>query len=318
MARWPRRAAAGGVPAAGLLLLCCLWSFSSVRADLLPILSPTSMPRMERQVAPLVLLAMTATLFAFVRRAPWPGRRQAWACAVVGVGLFAAPALLVRFAEGWVSPLAQVALFALTPVFAAVLEPHLGRDGAAMRTRRGLAAALAALTGMLGVFPVEIPQSAHAGFAFCALVLAAACVAAANCAAVRLARAMPGRSAAPLAAIAGAAAAAGLAVTSAFTEHPVWSLSALKSELAWSAAIELPGLLLLFWLMRRLSAARMTARFVLAPLLTSLIGLALLRPSVELRAGIGLLLAAAGAGWMIFAPEEERESGASPLHLTGE
>ena len=314
MARWPRRAAAGGVPAAGLLLLCCLWSFSSVRADLLPILSPTSMPRMERQVAPLVLLAMTATLFAFVRRAPWPGRRQAWACAVVGVGLFAAPALLVRFAEGWVSPLAQVALFALTPVFAAVLEPHLGRDGAAMRTRGGLAAALAALTGMLGVFPVEIPQSAHAGFAFCALVLAAACVAAANCAAVRLARA----SAAPLAAIAGAAAAAGLAATSAFTEHPVWSWSALKSEIAWSAAIELPGLLLLFWLMRRLSAARMTARFVLAPLLTSLIGLALLRPSVELRAGIGLLLAAAGAGWMIFAPEEERESGASPLHLTGE
>lgn len=302
----------------GLLLLCCLWSFASVRADLLPVLSPNPMPHMERQVTPFVLLAMTATLFALVRRAPWPGRRQAWAGALVGAGLFVVPSLLLRFAEGWVSALAQVALFSLIPVFAVVLEPHLGRGGAGMQSRGGLAAALVAVTGMLCVFPVEIPQSAQAGFAFCAVVLAAACVAAANCAAVRLARAMPGRSTAPLAALAGAAAAAGLAVTSAFTEQPVWSWSALESELVWSAAIELPGLLLLFWLMRRLSAARMTTRFVLAPLLTSLIGLALLRPSLELRAAIGLLLAAAGAGWMIFAPEAEGESGASPLNLTGD
>jgi drug/metabolite transporter (DMT)-like permease len=299
------------------LLLCCLWSFASVRADLLPVLSPNPMPRMERQVAPLVLLAMTATLFALVRRAPWPGRRQAWSCVLVGGGLFAAPGLLPRFAEGWVPALAQVALFALTPVFAAVLEPHLGSAGTVMQTRGSLVAALVALTGMVCIFPVEIPQSTQAGFAFCAVVAAAACVAAANCVAVRLAHAMPGRSAAPLAAIAGAAAAAGLAATSALTEQPVWSWSALKPELAWSGAIELPGLLLLFWLMRRLSAARMTARFVLAPLLTSLIGLALLRPSVELRAGIGLLLAAVGATWIIFAPEEDGESGASTLKLTG-
>ncbi len=269
-------------------------------------------------MTPLILLAMTATLFALVRRAPWPGGRQAWACLLVGGGLFVAPALLLRFAEGWVSALAQVALFSLTPVFAVVLEPHLGSGGAGTQSRGGLAAALVAVTGMLCVFPVEIPQSAEAGFAFCAVVLAAACVAAANCAAVRVARAMPGRSTAPLAALAGAAAAAGLAATSAFTEHPVWSWSALKPELVWSAAIELPGLLLLFWLMRRLSAARMTTRFVLAPLLTSLIGLALLRPSVELRAAIGLFMAAVGAAWMIFAPEEEGESGVSALDLTGE
>ncbi len=265
-----------------------------------------------------VLLTMTAVLLALVRRAKWPAKRQVRAAALTGLGLFVAPALLLRLAEGWVSTLTQVVLFALTPMFAIVLEPHMVRRGTGIQSHGALTAALIAVAGMLCIFPVEIPQSMVAGGAFCVVVLAALCVAAANCVAVRVALAMPGRSTAPMAAIAGTAAAVGLAGASAVSEQPIWSWGALKLEMAWSLAIELPSLLLLFWLMRRLSAARMTVRFVLAPLITSLIGLVLLRPSVELRAGLGLLLAAAGSGWMILAPEEEEESGASTLKLSGE
>jgi drug/metabolite transporter (DMT)-like permease len=56
-----------------------------------------------------------------------------------------------------------------------------------------------------------------------------------------------------------------------------------------------PGLLLLFWLMRRISAARMTTRFVLAALLTALFGVILFRPEVSLRAVLGFVLIAACA-----------------------
>lgn len=161
-----------------------------------------------------------------------------------------------------------------------------------------------------------MPQSWEAAIAFGAVILAAACVAAANCQAVRVVTTTPGRPDAPLAAIAGATAAVGLVAASALMESPAWGGSALASELAWSAALELPALLLLFWLMRRMSAARMTTRFVLAPFMALVIGATLVRPALGLRAWLGLLLVAAGIGWLLLAPEEGPEASALPLNLT--
>jgi hypothetical protein len=139
-------------------------------------------------------------------------------------------------------------------------------------------------------------------------------VAAANCAAVRLARTCQTRTIASIAAIAGIAAAAGLAIASALAQRAACSWDVLLPELG-HATIQLPGLLLLFWLMRRMSAARMTTRFVLAPLMAILIGIALEQPSVGLRAWVGVLLVAAGAGWLLFAPDEEPGPGSSSLSL---
>jgi len=64
-----------------------------------------------------------------------------------------------------------------------------------------------------------------------------------------------------------------------------------------------------------MTATRMTARFLLAPVIAILIGMALDRPSVGLRTWAGLLLIAAGAGWLLFAPEEEPNADASALSL---
>ena len=91
--------------------------------------------------------------------------------------------------------------------------------------------------------------------------------------------------------------------------------SALTPELAWSAAIELPGLLLLFWLMRRMSAARMTTRFVLAPFMALLIGAVAMHPSLTLRTWLGMFLIGAGVGWLLLAAEVEPEESALPLNL---
>jgi drug/metabolite transporter (DMT)-like permease len=203
----------------------------------------------------------------------------------------------------------RVALFSLAPVIAVVLEPYLGASplggDRGLPGMSGLMGALTAVAGTLCVFPLQIPGSIEAAAAVGAVILAAACVAAANCGAVRLARALKAKAIAPMAAIAGAAAAAGLASASALTERAAWRWEGIAPELGRAVVFELPGLLLLFWLMQRMSAARMTTRFVLAPLMTILIGMALERPAVGLRTWAGLVLIAAGAGWLLFAPAEE-------------
>lgn len=304
-------------PAAGLLFLCFLWSLASLRSDLVPNLLPNLLPPIERQALPFVLLALSGALFSFLRGAEWPQPRRFRGAVLIGLGLFVVPAVAIYWAEQYISDLTIVALFSLTSVFAVVQEPYIGR-GDTLEPRGSLLAALAAVVGTLCVIPAGSPDSIRAGSAFCAVILAAACVAAANCLAVAVAAESTGKSLAPLTAIAAMTAVAGLVVLSALTERAVWHWHALALELAWSAAAELPGLLLLFWLMRRMSAARMTTRFVLTPLMASLIGLALLRPTVSLRAGVGLLLMATGAGWLLFAPQDNPEPGTSPLHLDGQ
>jgi len=299
---------------AGLLLLCFLWSLGSVRADLFPNLSPNLLPYMQQQEVSFALLALASASIAFVRRVEWPQGRQMRASVFIGLGLFVAPAGLVYLSNEWVSASTRVALFSLAPVFAVVFEPYIG-SGSMQQNRTGLVTALVAVIGTLCIFPLAFPPSIEGAIAFAAVISAAACVAAANCLAVKTAVELPPRSIIAMTAISGATATAGIAALSAVTERSNWKWAALGPELGWSAVVELPGLLLLFWLMRRMSAARMTTRYVLAPFISILIVLVLLRPTVGLRAWIGLLLVAAGTGWLLFAPEDDQRVPASHLGL---
>jgi hypothetical protein len=314
-------------PIAALLALSLLWACAALRVDLLPSLVET-LPYLERQVLPLALLSMTAGAISIASGANWrrsipgstspgssiPGslpRASVW----IGLGLFTAPAMLVFFADTWISGLARTAFFTLTPVFAVVFEPYLGlsclsSSSSTPRQRAGLLASLAAVAGSLLVFPVATPNSLPSAAAFIAVIAAAASVAAANCHGTAKASSL-GRDAtgqlAAIAAIAGATGALTLAAASALLEHPVGRWSALAPELFWSAAIELPALLLLFWLMSRLSAPRMATRYVCAPLLALLSGVVLEHAGRAVRplTWLGLIWMAAGAGWMLFAPREE-------------
>jgi len=270
-------------PVLGLLLLSLLWALNALRADLLPNLVPGLMPRLERQAIPFVLLAVVAGLSAMVRRAQWPRGRQFWISVLIGLGLFVIPAGLLYTADRSVNGFARTALFTLVPVFTLVFGPYIGSTSG-LQSRGGLLAALAGVAGALRVFPVEMPETVEAGWRSCAVILAAACVAA----------------------IAGAAATVALAGASACTERAMWHWDALLPELLWSAVVELPALLLLFWLMRRISAERMATRFLIAPLMAILIGAVLLRSTLTWRTSLGLLVMAA-AGYLLLSQEAENE-----------
>jgi drug/metabolite transporter (DMT)-like permease len=299
---------------AGLLILCFLWSVASLRSDLFPNLGPAMLPPIERQAMALSLLAIAAALFSLFRPAEWPRGPRLAASVLAGLGLFVAPALSFLIAKEWVGNLTQVALFSITPVFAVVFEPYIGTRGAPSQSGGSLLAALAAVLGTLCVIPADAPNTIETAGAYCVVLLAASSVAAANCVAVNTANQLGRNSLAPMAMIAALAAVGVLAPLSALTEQPLLRMNKLGPELAWSALADLPELLLLFWLMRRMTAARMTSRFVLTPLMASLIGLVLLRPSVSPRAGAGLILMAAGATWLLLTPESSPE-GPLPLNL---
>jgi len=224
----------------------------------------------------------------------------------LGLGLFVVPAALAACTEGWVSTLDRVAVFSLTPVFAVVLEPYL-QDGASPQGKAALAGTIAAFAGILCLFPLDIAGSLRAGAALCALLAAAFGIAATNCLAVRLARNLAARSTLPMAAQAAAASAVCFAAAATFTPHTAWRWSALPFQLLGLLAIDLPALFLLFWLMRRLAASRMTARFLLAPLFAIILGMALEPTSPPVRAWIGMALLAGGAGWLAFGPAERTQ-----------
>jgi drug/metabolite transporter (DMT)-like permease len=170
-----------------------------------------------------------------------------------------------------------VAVFSLTPVFAVVLEPYL-QGSTPSRAKAALGASLTAITGVLFLFPLSIPGSLRAGMALFALLTASFGIATAIC----------------------------FAAAAAFNPRAGWRWN-LSSSLLGLLVIELPALFLLFWLMPRLAASRMTARFLIAPLMTLVLGMALETPSLPVRAWLGMLLLAGGAGWLVFAPAERPE-----------
>ena len=281
--RRTERPSVGLSPAAGLLLLSALWAVASLRTDLIPQFGAETLSTAQVQAALFSVFAAVAASIAVAQHVEFPRGRHAWACAGIGVGLFVVPAGLTACAQGWVSKLERVAVFSLTPVLAVVLEPYL-HDSATRQGKAALAGTLAAVVGVLCLFPLDIPGSFRAGVALCALLAAAVRIAASNCLAVRLAHDLAGRSTLSMAAQAGAA-----PVPSALSwplpsrPHIEWRWSALPTQLLGLFVIELPALFLLFWLMRRLAASRMTARFLLAPLFAILAGMAL-EPTSAARA----------------------------------
>jgi drug/metabolite transporter (DMT)-like permease len=294
-----------------LVLLSLLWAAETLRGELLPNLMPDPLPHWLGLALPFALLAILSAFYAFMRRRQRPGTRETWTAIGIGAGMFVLPAVLMSLASAQVTGYTRTVLFTLVPVFAVVFEPYFG-GSERKEISGGLVAALAAMAGALCIFPAQGPDSVEIGVGFCVVVLAAACVAAANCWAVRQAERI---SLAPLAAIASATAALSFAAMSAVLEHAEWRWplhwtlhwTLLAPSLLWSGLVELPGLLLLFWLMARLSAVRMTTRYIVAPLLTILVGSVLLRSSLQWRTWAGLLLMSASAAYLLFAPEREPE-----------
>ena len=303
---------------AGLAGLCMLWALSVLRGELFPNLFLVSarLPVFASQAFVLGLFGVVALLLAGRNRAAQKPRIQLLRGLWISCGLFLIPGIAVAGSRPFVPEFSRVALLSLVPVFAVVLDPYLGtREGSG--SRWGLAAAVTAVAGTLCVFPLEVPVSMGAAAGFAAVVVAAFSIAAANCRLVCVANAIETGTLWRVAAIAALTGAMGFAIATAIFERPFEVSARMMPDLIWNAVVDVPALFLLFWLTKRMSAPQMTARYLLAPLLANLLELAVFQPRAGLRAGIGLLLIAAGAVG-ILADRSSPADAHGGLHLTGE
>jgi drug/metabolite transporter (DMT)-like permease len=289
------------------VLLCLLWALGSLRRDLFPgTVSYVKGSPLLNQAATFGLFAVVLAVIASLRKENWPRGRTLVNTALVGAGLFSLPGLLIELAQSQIHDSARVALFSLVPVFAVVTEPWI--VSRSEPPRGGLIAALVAVAGTLLLFPVDVPQSPLSALAFVGVIVAAFSVAAANCAAVAIVRHQSRLSLCTFGVTVAGSAAVFLVFTALLLGQPfsfsphcdVWDIS------------DLLALGLLFFLMRRISAVRMTTRFLFAPLFANMIALVFLRPAVEASVWLSLLLIVVGAGWLLLAPEEEPAE-SSPL-----
>ena len=287
------------LPIGGLVLLSLLWAVGWVRADLSPgsgaglRLSPV-----WSEAVLLGLFAVPAAVVGAVLKKDWPGRIDSTKALLTGFGLFVVPAIVGVLVQEGIDEATRVALFSLTPLFAVTFQPHFGMGAdQAREIRGGFPAAMVAVAGSFLVFPFELPRTYAAAGSLLAVIAAAASVAAANCVGVGIVRE---QDICPLTFGVVSTGSAAMMLGLAGLIHGQHGNSPVVLNV--SVVSDVLALALLFWLMRQMSAVQMTTRFLIAPLMANLIGLALLRPHVEVQAWIGLLLITGGAGWMLFAP----------------
>ncbi len=285
-------------PVVALIALCFLWAANTLRFDLFPrTTARIALSPIIREASLLAIFAVLAGLAALIRKTPLLQPGTLAKAFLAGFGLFVLPLLFTELGRTVVDDSTRVALFSLTPLFAVIFAPYIG-DDTATEERGGFAAAMIAVAGTALVFPIEIPNSAASFLAFCGVIASAASIAAANCFAVSECHQID-HSPLNFAVTASATASLCLGVLGVMVHA---EKAAFLPFDAWLAS-DLFALGLLFWLMPRMSAVRMTTRFLIAPLLANLVGLAILRPHVSWQSWLGLLMIASASAWLLFAPD---------------
>ena len=297
-------------PVAVLLFLCLLWAADSLRFDLFPRSSGGAiLPPLVGEAALLGFLSILAAIPAAIRKSHWPQKATLAQAMLVGLGLFVFPALLIEPGNSWITGYTRIALFSLTPLLTIVFDPYLGATEKMVQPAEFLAA-IVAVAGTLLVFPMEVPHSTASFLAFSGVLAASASIAAANCLAVRACQ----PDAVSLFTFSG--------ITAGFAACCLGGVSLVLGKTPAAAAsldlwamLRLSSLALLFWLMKHMSAVRISTRFLITPLLANLAGLAFLRPHVPLQGWFGLGLIALGAGWLLFVPDQLPQENRNLLRL---
>jgi drug/metabolite transporter (DMT)-like permease len=151
--------------------------------------------------------------------------------------------------------------------------------------------ALVALGGTLLLFPATLPTTLRGALAFSAVIACAVIAAVASLWIYRLLRDISLLRAIALIATVNALA---FILRAAFLQTNPLTDSAIPPELLLGLAYELPLLALTVWLMARVDPVRLSARFLLVPLVTVLEGAVLLRTPLAVRTIVAITIMAIG------------------------
>ena len=274
--------------AVGFILFCLL---SSAGWLIPPIADPV--PTLERLGVVYGLLG----LFFGVRG--FGERRWVW-LALTAMGLIGVPAVFLEVALGTISGASASAGFAFVPIVVIMVVAFSGDGGA----RRLLVPALVALGGVLLLLPVEFPSALRGRLMFGGLVLVVVLVAVLS---VWMYRLLQGFALAEAIAVVCLSNSMFLLVSCLIRGEFVWRWSALASIASMSSLVGAIVVVLMVWLLRKMTPVRFAARYLVIPFFTVLEGYVLLRPDLTVRMGFGLCLLAVGAGVILISRGGEDE-----------
>ena len=248
---------------------------------------PLALPGFERRAVEFFVVFFVA-LFLCRGRVAW------WWGSLCGVGLFLVPDLARMLP---VPSLTQMALMGLVPVFTVVCAPYvLGEESGS--SLKMLPLALCGVAGLFLLLPADVPAT---WMSFASFVGFCGCFVVVSWVGVHVWR---GRKrvdvAGTLAGCCGPLAGC-YALLSFFFEKPVFGWRILAPATLGGVVVELPMLLIFFWMLREVDARRFSARFLFVPLVGLAEGWFFVRPVISLRMGFGILFLAVGAvavfGW---------------------
>jgi drug/metabolite transporter (DMT)-like permease len=226
---------------------------------------------------------------------------QIIALAAAGLCLFVVPTTALELAAGKVSEFISAAVFCAVPLLTVLAANAFGSD--ALPARGMMMPALAGLAGAALLFPIDNPGSLRR-WLFLGLVIGSCIVVAV--ASVWMHRLMQGVGVAAAVPAIGLVASAALGLYGASIGWPGMGAKVVAGELLRCVALDLPEVWLLVWLMREVTPSRLSARFLLVPLVTVLEGYAVERGTLGWRVALALGLLCAG-GVMLLVKDEPDE-----------
>jgi hypothetical protein len=241
---------------------------------------------------------------AVALREGWGGwtRGNAMRVAVAGLGVFVLPGFVGQLVAGAVSGSASVALYCAVPLLMVLGVAAFGQGSG----RGLLIPSLVGLFGALLVFSVEIPESMRrvVGLAVvfgCSMALAGA--------GVWMFRLMQGVGTAHAVALVGITGAVVLGGYGLWVGWPRMSASMVGGEVLRCLVFDLPVVWVTVWLTREVPPAKLAARFLIAPVVASVEGYAMVRGAVEMRSAVALVLMVVGAGMLLVKEESDEVPG---------
>lgn len=224
-------------------------------------------------------------------------KRREWVClqlAGLSVLLLGLPTVLGEWVHDGMSDISRAALFALVPFVVVVVaaarevEPEV---------RRFFIPALIGFGGALLLLPFNFPMSMRGQAMFGVLLLVIVLVGFASEGIYRLLRGFGMMEALAVVCLSNAVFLAACHFSGLPFAESGNGASALISIHSLYSLVEL---LILVWLLREMTPARLAARYLVVPLFTVLEGLAFLHPAPTVRMGAGLVLLVFGIGYILF------------------
>ncbi|MBB5057861.1 drug/metabolite transporter (DMT)-like permease [Granulicella aggregans] len=258
------------------------------------------------------VISVVAAGYGMAKRMALPRASIGGWITLSGMGVFAVPALARGISTGAVSEFTSLALFCSIPLLTVLLLGAFEWTGVRAVAPRALLTSVFGVGGALLVLPATLPGSTRGWIFFSFMAVCCLLVAVAGIAMHRLIQGVAVAITLALTAFGCAALLGGYGVAAGW---PQLTMRLIGFECVRCLLFDLPVMWLTVWLIREVDPGRLSARFLLVPLVTAVEGYAAMSGGVELEAGVGMILLTASGILLIRDKAPSGDEDVSSLHL---